>query len=145
MSEPSAIPRLVIIGLGKMGGNMARRLRRADISVAAWNLEQDVTAALAAETGLTATASVEELVESLDAPRTVWLMLPAGDVTETYVKRFSELLEPGDLIYSWNGAPLHADDPVARFQTFVALARQGNKVVLRFRRGTKKKAASVKF
>ncbi|MHC4922965.1 MAG: M28 family peptidase [Planctomycetota bacterium] len=55
------------------------------------------------------------------------------------------LLEPGDLIYSWNGTPLHADDPVARFQSFVALARRGNKVVLRFRRGTKKKAASVKF
>jgi 6-phosphogluconate dehydrogenase len=87
-----------MVGLGKMGGNMARRLRRADMPVAAWNREQNVTTALAEETGLTATNSIEELTERLDAPRTVWLMLPAGAITEEYVTRFSALLEPGDLL-----------------------------------------------
>ena len=89
---------LGMVGLGKMGGNMARRLRQAEVPVAAWNLEADVTTSLAAETGLTAAASLEELVAGIEAPRTVWLMLPAGDVTEQYVTQLGALLEPGDLL-----------------------------------------------
>lgn len=55
------------------------------------------------------------------------------------------LFETGDLVYSWNGFPLMADDPVGRFQSFVDTARPGDQVVIRLLRGKKKKAATVKF
>jgi len=87
-----------LIGLGRMGGNMARRLRRGRRDVAAWNLEGDVTTALAKETGLTAAATLEDLVRRLEPPRIVWLMLPAGDVTEKHVDTLAKLLAPDDLI-----------------------------------------------
>jgi len=87
-----------LIGLGRMGGNMARRLRRGGRDVAAWNLEGDVTTALAKETGLTAAATLEDLVRRLEPPRIVWLMLPAGDVTEKHVDTLAKLLAPDDLI-----------------------------------------------
>ena len=56
-----------------------------------------------------------------------------------------KLLQPGDLVYSWNGFPLYADDPVARFQSFVNAAREGDQVVIRYLRGKEKRAATVKF
>jgi S1-C subfamily serine protease len=56
-----------------------------------------------------------------------------------------KLLQPGDLVYSWNGFPLYADDPVGRFQAFVNAARTGEQIVLRYLRGKEKRAATVKF
>jgi len=87
-----------LIGLGKMGGNMARRLRRANLDVVGLNRELAVTNALAAETGMIAADTPEDLVDRLVAPRTVWMMLPAGDVTESYVQRLAELLQPADVL-----------------------------------------------
>src|SRR5262245_60594322 len=87
-----------MVGLGRMGGNMARRLRRGGRELAAWNLESDVTTALAKETGLTAASTLEDLVHRLQRPRIVWLMLPAGDVTEQHIDKLAALLEPDDLI-----------------------------------------------
>ncbi|MDX1516684.1 MAG: decarboxylating 6-phosphogluconate dehydrogenase [Woeseiaceae bacterium] len=87
-----------LIGLGKMGGNMARRLRRAGIDVVGFNRDSDVTAALAAECGLVAAESADALVARLESPRRVWLMLPAGDVTETYVQDLGEALDAGDIL-----------------------------------------------
>jgi len=87
-----------MLGLGRMGGNMARRLRRGGRELAAWNLEGDVTAALAKETGLAAAKTLEDLVVRLEPPRIVWLMLPAGDVTEKHVEALAKLLAPDDLI-----------------------------------------------
>ena len=69
--------KLAMVGLGRMGGNMARRLRRGGIEVAGWNRTWAVTEALARETGLEPAASLEELVGRLAPPRVVWLMLPA--------------------------------------------------------------------
>ena len=89
---------LGLIGLGKMGGNMARRLRRADVDVIGYNRDEDATEVLAAESGLRAAASPEALVDALDAPRRLWLMLPAGEITESYVQQMRELLEPGDVL-----------------------------------------------
>ncbi len=89
---------LGMIGLGKMGGNMARRLRRAGIEVVGFNQDVEATNALASEVGLIATDSAAALVEKLDAPRVVWLMLPAGDITESYVEQMKELLGPGDIL-----------------------------------------------
>ncbi len=87
-----------LIGLGKMGGNMARRLRRAGIDVVGYNRDAGTTNQLADECGLIAAASAADLVERLDAPRIAWLMLPAGDVTESYVESMRELLQPGDVL-----------------------------------------------
>lgn len=89
---------LGLIGLGRMGGNMARRLQRQGIPVIAHNRNHSVTQALAAECGLTAAASVEELVSQLPAPRLVWLMLPAGDTTQHYIDQLLPLLSPGDIL-----------------------------------------------
>ena len=87
-----------LIGLGKMGGNMARRLRRAGIDVVGYNRDTATTGQLAGECGLIAAASEADLVERLDAPRIVWLMLPAGDVTESYVASMLKRLQPGDIL-----------------------------------------------
>ena len=90
--------RFGIIGLGKMGGNMARRLRRAELDIAAFNRDGTVTAELAEECGITAADSAESLVAMLETPRLVWLMLPAGDITESYVEQMRALLEPDDVL-----------------------------------------------
>jgi 6-phosphogluconate dehydrogenase len=90
--------KLGIAGLGRMGANMARRLQRGGIEVVAWNRSDAVTEGLAAETGLTATHSIEQLIAALPSPRVVWLMLPAGEVTETTITQVLPLLSPGDLL-----------------------------------------------
>ena len=89
---------LGMIGLGKMGGNMARRLRRAGVDVVGFNRDAAATQTLATECGLIPVDSPEALVDKLDAPRMVWLMLPAGEVTESYVRLMGELLRPGDTL-----------------------------------------------
>ncbi len=89
---------LGMIGLGKMGGNMARRLAAGGVSIVGYNQDTSATAALAEDIGLEPAASTANLVEKLEAPRKVWLMLPAGEVTEAYVEELLGLLEPGDVI-----------------------------------------------
>jgi 6-phosphogluconate dehydrogenase len=87
-----------MIGLGRMGANMARRLRKGGIEVSAWNRNAEVTVQLAAQTGLSAAASLEALVAELKTPRVVWLMLPAGDVTQQHLDRLVPLLTAGDIV-----------------------------------------------
>jgi 6-phosphogluconate dehydrogenase len=103
-----------MIGLGKMGGNMARRLRGAGIEVVGFNRDAAPTEALARECGLLPAESTEALVAMLDAPRLVWLMLPAGDVTEDYVQQLSERLQPGDILI--DGANSYYKDSMRRGQ-----------------------------
>jgi 6-phosphogluconate dehydrogenase len=87
-----------MIGLGKMGANMARRLRLGGAKVVAYNRSLEVTQSLAQETGLTAVQSIAQLVEKLKAPRVVWLMLPAGEATEITMDQLAKLMSPGDVI-----------------------------------------------
>jgi 6-phosphogluconate dehydrogenase len=101
-----------MIGLGKMGGNMARRLRKSGIEVAGFNRNVSVTEALAAECGLLPADSASALVAMLKAPRLVWLMLPAGDITESYIEQMRELLEPGDILI--DGANSYYKDSMRR-------------------------------
>ncbi|MEE4174789.1 MAG: decarboxylating 6-phosphogluconate dehydrogenase [Xanthomonadales bacterium] len=89
---------LGMVGLGKMGGNMVRRLRSKGIDIVAYDIDAAQTRALGEETGATAVESLEALVQALPAPRTVWLMLPAGAITQGAVDRLAELLETGDRI-----------------------------------------------
>src|SRR6476661_1370668 len=79
---------LGLIGLGKMGGNMRERLRRAGHEVVGFDRNPDV-----ADVG-----SLSDLVKALEAPRVVWVMVPAGDPTRETVKALGDLLEPGDLV-----------------------------------------------
>ena len=88
-----------LYGLGRMGGNMARRLSRGGIGVLAHNRNAQVAEALAAEEGnVTACASLAAMVQGLAAPRVVWLMLPAGAATDQAISDVAPLLEPGDLL-----------------------------------------------
>lgn len=87
-----------MIGLGRMGGNMARRLRRGGVEVVAYNRSFDVTEALAKESGAQAVREVKDLVAALPAPRIVWLMLPAGEATDAALEQLKGLLSPGDLV-----------------------------------------------
>jgi 6-phosphogluconate dehydrogenase len=101
-----------MIGLGKMGGNMARRLRRADFEVVGFNRDIGVTNELAAECGLVVAQSPEDLVARLSRPRLVWLMLPAGEITESYVQQMRDLLDEGDVLI--DGANSYYKDSMRR-------------------------------
>jgi 6-phosphogluconate dehydrogenase len=90
--------KLGLIGLGRMGANMARRLRRGGIEVVAYNRHSEVTRALAAETGLTPVESLPELIAALAPPRNLWLMLPAGGVTDIHIDQLAPLMARGDLL-----------------------------------------------
>jgi 6-phosphogluconate dehydrogenase len=87
-----------MVGLGRMGGNMARRLARGGIGVVAWDRSEEARAALAAEPGVAPVATLEALVAALAPPRVVWLMLPAGAPTEQTVEALSTMLAAGDTI-----------------------------------------------
>ena len=100
--------RLAMIGLGRMGGNMARRMSRAGIEVVGFNRSFEVAATLAAEeANATAVRTLEEAVEALDAPKVVWVMLPAGEPTEQTLERLTELLSPGDVVVDGGNANYH--------------------------------------
>ena len=90
--------RLAMIGLGKMGANMARRLCRKGIEVVGYDRDVATVAGLAAETSMVAAVSVADAVSKLTAPRVVWLMLPSGDPTETQLKELAAMLSPGDVV-----------------------------------------------
>ena len=90
--------RLAMIGLGKMGGNMVRRLCLKGIEVVGYDRDDATVSRLAEESGMLAATSVADAVGKLDAPRVVWLMLPAGDPTEGQLKELTTLLSPGDIV-----------------------------------------------
>jgi 6-phosphogluconate dehydrogenase len=87
-----------IVGLGRMGGNMARRLALKGEKIALFNRSPEVTQDLAEETGHLACDSLQSLVDALATPRIVWLMLPAGDATEVALQALRPMLAPGDLV-----------------------------------------------
>jgi 6-phosphogluconate dehydrogenase len=90
--------RIAIIGLGKMGGNMARRLCRSGIEVVGYNRSPEIVRTLASEEGMLAAASIRDLLDQLEAPRIVWLMLPAGQPTEQMIDDLSDKLSVGDIV-----------------------------------------------
>jgi 6-phosphogluconate dehydrogenase len=86
-----------MVGLGRMGGNMTIRLIRRGHEVVAFDPRPDARDA-AATAGATPAGSLEEMVNLLDQPRTVWLMVPGGDVTERTVTGVAGLLSEGDTL-----------------------------------------------
>ena len=85
------------IGLGRMGMNMASRLLRSGHDVVAYNRTRQKTDDLVKEGGKGA-YTLTDVVEKLTPPRTIWLMLPAGDTVDDHILQFKELLSPGDII-----------------------------------------------
>jgi 6-phosphogluconate dehydrogenase len=104
---------LGIVGLGRMGANIARRLMRDGHRVVGYNKSREPVEALEAEGGVGA-SSLAELVETLTPPRAVWLMLPAGRVTEAVLWETADLLHPGDTIV--DGGNTHYADDIRRGQ-----------------------------
>lgn len=99
--------KMAIIGLGRMGGNMARRLCRGGIEVVGYNRSQDIVKKLAAEEGVIPAASVAEAVEKLSSPRVVWIMLPSGEPTEQQIRDLIPLLSQGDIIVDGGNSNYH--------------------------------------
>jgi 6-phosphogluconate dehydrogenase len=86
-----------MVGLGRMGGNIVRRLLKADHSAVVYDHNPEAVRSLAKD-GATGAESLEDLVARLEAPRAVWVMLPAGDITEATIQQLADLLEEGDTI-----------------------------------------------
>ncbi|HET6771196.1 MAG TPA: decarboxylating 6-phosphogluconate dehydrogenase [Actinomycetota bacterium] len=89
--------RIGMVGLGRMGGNMSIRLLRAGHEVVGYARSEESRERVARQ-GANSAASLEELVSALDPPRAVWVMVPAGDPTESTVTQLGELLQAGDVI-----------------------------------------------
>ncbi len=102
-----------MIGLGRMGANMVRRLMRAGHECVVFDRNPDRVASLVAE-GATGAASLEEFVQCLRPPRVAWLMVPAGNPTEQTIAALAERLEPGDILV--DGGNSYFKDDVRRAQ-----------------------------
>ncbi|MFI6460904.1 phosphogluconate dehydrogenase (NAD(+)-dependent, decarboxylating) [Streptomyces sp. NPDC050538] len=105
---------LGLIGLGKMGGNMRERIRRAGHTVIGYDRNPEVSDV----------SDLAELVGKLEAPRTVWVMVPAGAPTQSVVDELGELLQPGDVIVDggnsrWTDDEKHAEELGAKGIGFV--------------------------
>jgi 6-phosphogluconate dehydrogenase len=99
---------LGVIGLGRMGGNIARRLTQAGHSCVVWDRNSGAVTELAGE-GMTGAADLADVVAKLTAPRAVWVMLPAGGPTEATVTALAEMMSPGDIIID-GGNSFYKDD-----------------------------------
>jgi len=99
---------IAMLGLGRMGMNMARRLLGGGHEVVAWNRSRATTDELVKE-GAVGAYSLEEVVQKLNPPRAVWIMLPAGKPVDDTIGRLKGLLEPGDIIIE-GGNSYYKDD-----------------------------------
>jgi 6-phosphogluconate dehydrogenase len=100
--------RIGFIGLGRMGANMVRRLLRDGHEIVAYNRTPERTKEIEAE-GAIGAFTLAELVEKLEKPRAVWVMVPAGDATEAQIEELLEHLEPGDTIVDGGNTNFHDD------------------------------------
>ena len=100
---------LGFVGLGKMGGNMVHRIHRdSDHQVVAFDFSAEAVSAAEGH-GAIGAGSLEELVSKLDAPRTVWVMVPAGDPTEQTVFALADLFDEGDTVVDGGNTNWHDD------------------------------------
>jgi 6-phosphogluconate dehydrogenase len=100
-----------MVGLGRMGMNMARRLIGGNHDVVVYNRTQEKVKLMEKE-GASGSASLEELVRSLKPPRVLWLMLPAGAVVDEHIKKLTPLVERGDILI--DGANGYFRDDIRR-------------------------------
>jgi 6-phosphogluconate dehydrogenase len=100
--------RLAMIGLGRMGANIARRLMRNGHEIVAFDLSEKAVETLVKD-GATGSTSIEDLAEKLDERRIFWVMLPAGEPTESMIQKLLGLSRPGDIIID-GGNTFYKDD-----------------------------------
>jgi 6-phosphogluconate dehydrogenase len=110
---------LGMVGLGRMGAGIVRRLLRDGHGCAGYDVSADAVAALVAD-GAVGASSLEELAAALEPPRAVWVMVPAGAITDSTISALSDVLEPGDAII--DGGNSHYRDDIRRA---AALAEKG--------------------
>jgi 6-phosphogluconate dehydrogenase len=115
---------IAMVGLGRMGANMARRLARGGVRVHAFDVSPMARAALADEPGVAAVDALGPLTKALPLPRVVWLMLPAGPITQSTLDALAPLLASGDIVV--DGANAYYKDSMQRAQ---ALAQRGLRFV----------------
>jgi 6-phosphogluconate dehydrogenase len=114
---------LGMVGLGRMGANMTKRLLERGHELVVFDRNGDAVAASAAE-GAVGTSSLEDLVHHLAAPRHVWVMVPSGDPTRETITTLAGLLDPGDVIVDggnspWKDAPARNAELAERGVTLV--------------------------
>jgi 6-phosphogluconate dehydrogenase len=90
--------RIGMVGLGKMGGNMVARLAENGHEVVAFDLDRELTERIGSIGGAIAATSLDDLVAKLDPTRVVWVMVPAGDPTESTLNALAGLFDPGDIL-----------------------------------------------
>ena len=100
--------KLAMIGLGKMGANMTSRLLRGGNNVVAFDLNEEAIQKAESE-GAEGARTLSEVTEKLSAPRVVWVMVPAGKITESVIDELGELLSDGDTIID-GGNTMYKDD-----------------------------------
>ena len=96
--------RIGLIGLGRMGANMARRLARRGVEVIGFDVSKDARAALHDQAGVALVDNIDAVVTNLHTPRVLWVMLPAGDITQQAIDRLATLTNPGDIIVDGGNA-----------------------------------------
>lgn len=99
---------LGMIGLGRMGGNMTERCMRDGHTLVVYDRNRDAVSAYVAK-GARAASSVDDLIEQLEAPRAVWVMLPAGEITEATIRQVGECCVAEDIIID-GGNSMFKDD-----------------------------------
>ena len=90
--------KIAMLGLGKMGGNMAARLVRKGVSVVGYDNNQTIVKELSEKEKVIASSSVEDALSKLDKQKIVWMMLPAGEITKKQIADLIPLLNKGDII-----------------------------------------------
>ena len=99
---------MAMVGLGRMGGNMARRLLRGGHRVVVWNRTYAKAEELGAE-GAEPVRQLTDVVQALSAPRAIWIMLPYGDATQAAIDELTPLLDEGDILIDGGNSPFQHD------------------------------------
>ena len=100
---------LGMVGLGRMGAGLAGRLTADGHTVIGYDVSADAVQALESVTGFTGADSLADLAAKLEAPRTVWVMVPAGEITQQTITALAEVLEPEDTIIDGGNSYYHDD------------------------------------
>src|SRR5947209_14411359 len=99
---------LGMVGLGRMGAGLVRRLTRDGHRCVGYDVNADAVKALQSE-GIDGATSLEEFVAKLEKPRTTWVMVPAGEITSRTISALAEVLEEGDVIIDGGNSHYHDD------------------------------------
>ena len=99
---------LGMVGLGRMGANIVRRLMRDGHTCVVYDVNPDAVKELAGE-GAEGAASLEELASKMTAPRAVWVMVPAGEITDKTIHAVADALESGDAMIDGGNSYYHDD------------------------------------